>query len=186
MRGENLDKLTDRLTHLLDVLCVVCLVAMVFMVFGNVVLRYAFNDGITVSEELSRWLFIWMTFIGAAVAVKEHGHLGTDMLVGRLGPTGKRMCLVTSYLLMLITNLFLFQGSWSQTVINAEVEAPVTGLSMAWVYASGVVFSVLASVLMLRELWRVLTGRLRDDELVAVRDSEDLSPDHEAPVGGIR
>jgi TRAP-type transport system small permease protein len=182
----NLDKLTDRLTHALDVLCVLCLAAMVVMVFGNVVLRYAFNDGITVSEELSRWLFIWMTFMGAAVAVKEHGHLGTDMLVGRLGPTGKRLCLIVSYLLMLLINVYLFQGSWAQTVINADVEAPVTGFSMAWVYASGVVFSVLASVLMLRELWRVLTGRLRDDELVAVRESEDVGPGHEGPLGGIK
>ena len=57
---------------------------MVVLVFGNVVLRYAFNSGITVSEELSRWLFVWLTFLGAIVALKEHGHLGTDMLVGRL------------------------------------------------------------------------------------------------------
>jgi hypothetical protein len=46
---------------------------MVVMVFGNVVLRYAFNSGITVSEELSRWLFVWMTFMGAVVALKDHG-----------------------------------------------------------------------------------------------------------------
>ena len=39
---------------------VLALVAMVIMVFGNVVLRYGFNKGITVSEEVSRWLFVWM------------------------------------------------------------------------------------------------------------------------------
>ena len=54
---------------------------MVVLVFGNVVLRYGFNSGITVSEELSRWLFVWLTFLGAIVALREHGHLGTDMLV---------------------------------------------------------------------------------------------------------
>jgi TRAP-type C4-dicarboxylate transport system permease small subunit len=63
---------------------------MAAMVFGNVVLRYVFNSGIAVSEELSRWLFVWMTFLGAVVALKENGHLGTDMLVSRLGRTGKR------------------------------------------------------------------------------------------------
>jgi TRAP-type C4-dicarboxylate transport system permease small subunit len=59
-------------------LMVVCLALMVVMVFGNVVLRYGFNSGITVSEELSRWLFVWMTFLGAVVAVRNHAHLGTD------------------------------------------------------------------------------------------------------------
>ena len=61
-----------------------CLAVMVVLVFGNVVLRYGFNLGITVSEELSRLLFVWLTFLGAIVALREHGHLGVDMLVSRL------------------------------------------------------------------------------------------------------
>src|SRR2546423_2066887 len=44
---------------------------MMILVFGNVVLRYALNSGITMSEEMSRWLFVWMTFLGAIVALKE-------------------------------------------------------------------------------------------------------------------
>jgi len=57
---------------------------MVVLVFTNVVMRYAFNSGITISEELSRWLFVWMTFMGAIVALRERAHLGTDTLVSRL------------------------------------------------------------------------------------------------------
>ena len=63
---------------------------MVVLVFGNVVLRYAFNTGITVSEEVSRWLFVWLTFLGAIVAMQEHGHLGVDMLVARLPTPARR------------------------------------------------------------------------------------------------
>ena len=76
--------LLDRFCRVLDGLMMVLLAAMVVLVFGNVVLRYAFDSGITVSEEMSRWLFVWMTFLGAIVAIKEHAHLGTDMLVSRL------------------------------------------------------------------------------------------------------
>ena len=76
--------------HLLKGLIALCLAVMVVLVFGNVVLRYAFNLGITVSEELSRWLFVWMTFLGAIIAMREHGHLGVDMLVSRLPPWGKK------------------------------------------------------------------------------------------------
>ena len=46
---------------------VLLLAAMVVMVFGNVVLRYLFDTGIDVSEELSRYFFVWLTFIGAVV-----------------------------------------------------------------------------------------------------------------------
>src|SRR5687767_5996994 len=78
-----------------------CLVLMVALVFGNVVLRYGFNSGISISEEISRWLFVWLTFMGAVVALHRHAHLGTEMLVGRLGPAGKKACLLVGYLLML-------------------------------------------------------------------------------------
>ena len=59
------------------------LALMVVLVFGNVVLRYGFNSGIAVSEEVSRYLFIWLTFIGAVIAVHEHAHLGVDTLAQR-------------------------------------------------------------------------------------------------------
>jgi TRAP-type C4-dicarboxylate transport system permease small subunit len=165
----------DRLGHWLDGLIALCLLVMVLMVFGNVVLRYVFNSGIAASEELSRWLFVWMTFLGAVVALKDHGHLGTDMLVGRLPPMGKRICLAISQLLMLWITWLIFAGSLAQTRINLDVEAPVTGAPMAVVYASGVVFAVPAALLLLRELWRTVSGQLRDDELVMVQESEDLA-----------
>lgn len=165
----------DRFCKLLELLIALCLAAMVVMVFGNVVLRYLFNSGIAVSEELSRWSFVWLTFLGAIVALKEHGHLGTDMLVSRLPRSGKIACLLASQVLMLGVTWMLFQGSLAQTRINLEVEAPVTGAPMAVVYAAGVVFAVPAALLLLVEMWRTATGRLRDDELVMVQESEDLA-----------
>jgi len=166
-------KLIDAYCRLLERVMVLLLAAMVLLVFGNVVLRYAFNSGITVSEELSRWLFVWLTFLGAVVAVKEHGHLGTDMLVARLGRTGRRVCMALSQLMMLGCCAMLLKGSWAQVQINLEVEAPVTGWSMAIVYAAGIAFAVPAGLLLLAQLWRTLRNRLADDELVMVQDSED-------------
>jgi TRAP-type C4-dicarboxylate transport system permease small subunit len=167
--------LINRYCKALEWLIALLLAVMVLLVFGNVVLRYAANSGITVSEELSRWLFVWMTFLGAVVALKEHGHLGTDMLVSRLGPTGKKVCLVLAQVLMLYATWLLFTGSLAQAKINWEVEAPVSGLSVAIFYASGIVFAVSTAVILLRELWRTLSGQLRDDELVMVQESEDLA-----------
>lgn len=165
----------DRCCRLLDGLIALLLALMVVLVFGNVLLRYTLNSGITVSEEVSRWLFVWMTFLGAVVALKEHGHLGTDMLVSRLPRAGKRICLVLSQLLMLWATWLLFSGSLAQVRINADVEAPVTGASVGIFYAAGIAFAVPAGLLLLRELWRTLSNRLRDDELVMVQESEDLA-----------
>ena len=53
------------------------------------------------------------------------------------------------------------------------MEAPVTGASVGIFYAAGVVFAVSAGLLLLRELWRVLSGQVRDDDLVMVKESEE-------------
>jgi TRAP-type C4-dicarboxylate transport system permease small subunit len=168
-------KLIDGYCRVLEWLIAVALAVMVVLVFGNVVLRYAFNSGITVSEEISRWLFVWLTFLGAIVALRQRDHLGSDMLVSRLGPTGKKVCLVVGQLLMLYIAWLLFQGSLTQAQINADVQAPVTGASVAIFYASGVVFAVSAGVIILDDLFRVLTGRMSDDELVMVKESEEAA-----------
>lgn len=90
---DAIDNAVSAYCKLLELLLVALLSVMVIMVFGNVVLRYGFNSGVTVSEELSRWAFVWMIFLGAIVAVKENTHLGTDVLLVHLGPLGKRICL---------------------------------------------------------------------------------------------
>ena len=119
-----MERIVNGYFSLLKVAIVLCLAAMVVLVFANVVLRYAFNTGITVSEELGRWLFVWLTFLGAIIAMKEHGHLGMDSLVARLPVLGKKVCLVVSQLLMLYATWLFLQGSWVQTMINRDVAAP--------------------------------------------------------------
>jgi len=178
-----MNRVIDGYCRLLTLAMVAMLALMVVLVFGNVVLRYAFNSGITVSEELSRWLFLWMTFLGAIVALREHGHLGTDALVARLPRAGKKACLLIGQVLMIYVTWLLLRGSWSQTMINLEVEAPVTGASVAIFYGAGVVFAVSAGVLLLRELWRTVTGQVTEAELVMVQESEDLAQVHDLHIG---
>jgi TRAP-type C4-dicarboxylate transport system permease small subunit len=168
-----IDALIERFCRLIDVLIALALAVMVLLVFGNVVLRYAFNSGIAVSEEASRWLFVWLCFLGAVVALKEGAHLGTDMLVSRLPVAGKKLCLVLGHVLMLYVTWLFFVGSWQQARINLDMAAPVTGAPVAIFYASGVVFSVCAGILLLLKLLRVLTGRVSDAELVMVQESEE-------------
>ena len=166
-------RLIDLYCRALDALIAFFLAVMVVLVFGNVVLRYAFNSGITVSEEVSRWLFVWLTFLGGIVALKEHAHLGTDMLVSRLPVAGKKACLLLGQALMLFICWLLFKGSLDQARINWDVAAPVTGAPIAIFYAAGVVFAVSAALLIAREMWRAISGQLSEAELVMVKESEE-------------
>ena len=167
-------RIVDGYFRLLRLFIAVCLAIMVVLVFGNVVLRYAFNSGITVSEELSRWLFVWLTFVGAVVALRDHAHLGMDSIVSRLPAWGKKACFLLSNLLMLYCVYLFLRGSWDQTLINLGNMAPATGLSSGYFYYSvGIFFCVSAAAILLRNLWQAVSGRLADRDLIQVRESED-------------
>jgi TRAP-type transport system small permease protein len=168
------EKIIDGYCKFLSYLIAAMLALMVVLVFGNVFMRYAFNSGFTLSEELSRWLFVWMTFMGAVVALRSNGHLGTDMLVGKLGPKGKRICLGLSLVLMLFCTWLIAKGSYDQTVINWNSTSAVMEVSMGYFYACGIVFSVLASLILLSDLYRLLTGQIDDQHLMLIQESEDV------------
>ena len=169
------------MARLLDLYCKVlkaaialCLAAMVVLVFSNVVLRYVFNSGIATSEELSRWLLVWLTFLGAIVALREHAHLGVDSLVRALPPRGRLVCFVASYLLMLYADWLLTLGSWKQAVITFGDTAPASGISVGlFFYSAGLVFGVSAAVILLYDLVRVLSGAATADDLITIKESDE-------------
>ena len=160
---------------LLEFLVVILMLAMVAMVFGNVFLRYAFNSGITISDEMSRYCFIWLTYIGAMVAMREGGHLGVDTLVKHLPRGGKKACLFLSESLMLYCNGLFLLGTWKMHDLQVTNVSPVAGLSMIWVFGIGYVVSLVMGMMNIRVLYRLLSGRITEAELIQVVEAEGLA-----------
>src|SRR3546814_16030104 len=98
---------------------------MAIMVFLNVVLRYGFNSGINVSDELARYFFVWLTFIGAVVTFREHAHLGVETLVMMFGRKGRVICMALSNIIVLGCCAIFFWGAWLQSGIHRSEERRV-------------------------------------------------------------
>jgi TRAP-type transport system small permease protein len=152
---------------------VACLSGMVILVFGNVVLRYIFNSGIAITEEFSRWLFVWLTFFGATVALREHTHLGMDSVVSRLPLWGKKLAFVLSHAMMIGCVLIMLYGGWYLVVVNNDIYAAATGLPISMFYGIELIFAVTATPLLVYELFMVVTGRATEESLVQIKDSEE-------------
>ena len=146
-------------TIVAEALLALALAAVVVMVFGNVVLRYAFDSGITVSEEISRFLFVWLTFLGAVVVMGRGGHLGFGLVARALPRAGQRFCRILSNLLMLLCCAVFLSGAWSQAALNMGNAAPVSGLPLGWAYAAAVVAGIGLAVIILADLIAVVLGR---------------------------
>jgi TRAP-type transport system small permease protein len=171
--GRHVTGVISAYFKLLKALVGLLLAGMVVLVFGNVVLRYAFGSGITVSEEVARWFFVWLVFLGAIIGLKEHAHLGVDTMLRMLGPVGRRACYLISHALMILCSVLLVKGSYIQTMINWKVSAPATGWSVGWFYGIGILFGVSAILILSWEFVQVLMGRVSHDDLIAIRDSEE-------------
>lgn len=168
-------RIVDSYFLILKAFIVLCLAMMVILVFLNVALRYGFGSGITISEEVSRWLFVYLAFVGATVAMREGQHLGVDLVVVRMRPATRRAFALICNVLMLWTCWLIFEGTWAQTVVNWASRAPATGLSMALLYIPGLVFSLTVGGILLSRTWQILSGREREP-------SEDNGPNRQARV----
>lgn len=78
--------------YLEELVACVCLVLMCLAAFANVVARYAANSPITWAEELARYAFIWLVFVGAAVCTKRNSHIAVDVVVAALPKLGQPYC----------------------------------------------------------------------------------------------
>ncbi len=143
---------------LIEICLVLGLASMALMVFGNVVLRYVFSSGITFSEEVSRFLFVWITFLGAVLVFAQGGHIAMGTLVSRVPPQVHRACVLLSAVLMLGCCAMMAWGGWHQTVINLKNFAPVSGLPRGALYAAAVFTGIGMGAITLRNLVLMLRG----------------------------
>jgi TRAP-type transport system small permease protein len=168
--GSTLKTIADALTRALEAVMVLCLAVMLVMVFGNVILRLFFNTGIDLSEEIPRFAFVWMTFLGAVVGMRKRAHLGVDIVVQLLPALGRRICWAISQVVMLVCCLVIVYGTWLQHDIIAGNASPVAQLSMLWVFGVSYITGTAIAIICASNLLRLAAGKVGDDELIDVHE----------------
>ncbi|MGO2262365.1 MULTISPECIES: TRAP transporter small permease [Halomonas] len=138
--------------RLLNFLMVLALISMITLVFTNVVLRYGFNSGISVSVELSRFLFVWITFLGAVTALLRHEHLRVTTLSERFPVLVQAVLNRLVTLVMLGCCLMLLNGSYYQTLLNWDNISPISGIPVGVFYLAGLIAGLLMSIILFYRL----------------------------------
>lgn len=146
-------RLAQRLASLAGALC---LAVMACAVMLNVVLRYGFGTGVAASEELSRLLFVWMVFIGAAAAYPAGEHMAFTSLVRLVRQRPVALAVLTRlvHAMVLLAAGLLAWGAWQQVVVGFGARSPVMGYPMALLPLPALLCSVVIGVLAARNLLR--------------------------------
>lgn len=159
----------DLVTRWLENLLVGLFGILCCLVFGEVVSRYLLNQPHAWSEEAVIYLFTWVSFLGAALALRHRRHVGITYFVDWLAPRWRARCECAAHLIVLaFLGLLLVQGS-RFVRMNHTLNSIVLQIPLSWVSASLLVMTGLMVVYTL--------GLLSE----AARRAGAPRPDHETP-----
>jgi len=114
----------------------VTMLAITLVLFAGVVWRYFFVDPLTWSDEISRLLFVWLAFVGAAVGVKRGSHSAVAFFEARMPAHWRRvMALIALAAIAVMACVLLYAGA-VETAENTGQLMPVTRVSRGWQYAA--------------------------------------------------
>ncbi|EQA00400.1 TRAP transporter small permease [Glaesserella parasuis] len=131
----------------LEFLVVTILSTMACLVFLNVVLRYGFNSSINITEEVSRYLFVWLTFLGAILAFSDNQHVSVTMLTDKLSPTTRHILRLFTDSIMLFCCYLVVQGGWVQFQLNLHNLSPISEIPTGVTYLAAVISGVFIAIL---------------------------------------
>jgi len=126
--------LEKRLYALLRTVCFLLMLAMVSVIFSQVLARYAFSNSLSWSEEIGRYIFVWMTFLGAALAVRDRQHVSLDLVLKILPYSLQKLLIVISYISMLIFTAVVIYGGIQFVARGSSQMSSALEIPMHYVY----------------------------------------------------
>ncbi|WP_422387367.1 TRAP transporter small permease [Agrobacterium vaccinii] len=146
------------------------LVAMTAIVAWQVFCRYILNDSPSWTEPGAVILMSWFIFLGAAVGVRENNHMGFDVLLYVLPPSGKKWLRMISDLVIFVFGIGMIWYGANLVGLTANTTMPALGISGAWDYVPLVGGGILITLFALERIIARAIGAPIDDVL------DDMAP----------
>jgi len=124
--------------------------AMVVVTTMGVFYRYVLNNALPWAEEADRYLFIWLSFVGASITMRHKAHIAVDLLLRYLSPVWRYRLVLIAQGCVLVFLGVVFWASLPVIELTSETRATATDIPMSWVYIAAPVGCILIGVETLR------------------------------------
>ncbi|HZG72376.1 MAG TPA: TRAP transporter small permease [Chondromyces sp.] len=137
--------------HFEEYLLIVLSSFTVILIFTQVFMRYILGDSLTWSEEIARYAFIWMIYLGVSYGVKKNKHLGVDAFTMLFEKKGQLIVGMIANLSFLVFSLVITYYGFD-IVMRVTRESAAIQLPLEWVYAAPVVGMILTSIRLVQNI----------------------------------
>ena len=154
--------------RLLEWVLILAVAVLVFDVLWGVFTRYALSGQAKWSEELARFLLVWISLLGGAVAFGEKAHLGVDYFVGKFDPASRKFITIVGQLIVLFFAISIFIVGGSRLVADTLTigqTTPALGLEMGHVYLAVPIAGVFIILFAIEQMLEtLLTTELQEED----------------------
>lgn len=153
------DKILNGLRSVLNWFTFTAMLVMLGLIFVQVITRYCFGYTAEWSEELARFLFVWVVFLGSALVMGESGHLAVEFIPLHFKgkPFGKVLEIIINLCSYVFIILLLTQGAKMTKVMTFQM-SPGMDISMSYVYSVIPISCVLMLLYVIRDSIRIVKG----------------------------
>lgn len=169
-----MNKAIEKLFNMIDLFTGILTALMTSFVFLNVVLRFVFNAGLTWSEELSRYLFVFVTYIGAISAMKSNAHLGVDTLITRVNDKLKLIIYIAIQVVIVGLMFLLVHGTFGMISMTENQTTAALRIPLPVLYSVGIVTGISILVLAIRNIIYAINHRDEIGSIIATTSEEDM------------
>ncbi len=166
--------MVKKIIQLLDFLQVTLFSGLVVLSFASVFMRYVLNYSLTWAEELARYMFIWLVYLGAALCVRRRKHIVMDIVIASMKPGLKKVFSLVNNAIMLAFVLVLAQQGFRMMPILGTQASTALQIPMSFIYAAVPVGAVLMAFYLVLDCILILKDKLPEE----VREQgDDIEPD---------
>ncbi len=136
---------------------------MVAVTAMGVFFRYVLDDALPWAEEADRYVFIWLSFVGASITMRHNAHIAVDIVVRSFKPAYRRWVALLSAICMLVFLAVVFRASESVIAVTSLSRTTATDVPMSWVYLAVPVGCVLMAIETLRLMARTWQNLAKEE-----------------------
>jgi len=175
--ASSLARVNDRLLRICKYILIAIVGVLAVILIAAVFYRYALNNAIAWSEEGSKYLMVWLTFLGAPIALRNAAHINIDLLVKLFPPRGRQAFYFVTNLIIIVTMGILLWKGWEFAQLGARQVASSFNFSMVWMYIAVPIGSALTCLVAMELALKALLGiadpaKGIDENMTALVDDE--------------